>query len=55
MAFLSFGSKKGKVQKMLEESQFDLLLEDAVKNKKSEKPSSNCFLQTIQVLSEMPS
>ncbi|AMQ19237.1 hypothetical protein [Thermococcus peptonophilus] len=34
MAFLSFGSKKGKVQKMLEESQFDLLLEDAVKNKK---------------------
>lgn len=34
MAFLSFGSKKGKIQKMLEESQFDLLLEEAVKDKK---------------------
>jgi vesicle coat complex subunit len=34
MGFLSFGSKKGKVQKMLEEGQFDLLIEEALKDKK---------------------
>jgi len=34
MAFLSFGSKKGKVQKMLEEGQFEVLIEEATKDKK---------------------
>ncbi len=34
MGFLSFGSKKSKVQKMLEDGQFDLLIEEALKDKK---------------------
>jgi len=34
MAFLSFGSKKKKVREMLENGQFDLLVEEALKDKK---------------------
>lgn len=34
MGFLSFGSKKGKVKKMLEGDQIQLVVEDAVKDKK---------------------
>jgi vesicle coat complex subunit len=34
MGFLSFDSKRGKVQKMLEEGQFDILIEEALKDKK---------------------
>ncbi|NJF25937.1 hypothetical protein [Thermococcus sp. Bubb.Bath] len=34
MGFLSFGLKKGKVQKMLEEGQFEVLIEEALKDKK---------------------
>lgn len=54
MAFLSFGSKKGKVQKMLEESQFELLLQEAVKDKKIRRPSLNFSPRTTRVLLEMP-
>lgn len=35
MGFLSFGSKKGKVRKMLESDQLQLVVEEAVKDKKT--------------------